>query len=236
MTIFSIHNLCARFFYSLFGLGVIFAISIMSSAVFAAPSDNKGVVEVEIPDEVKNNPDLTVTKNGNVTSVNHKKNLAPNAELDCIDPDKITNQYNPPALLISSWKCVNQYRLKNAYILRMVAAAYAHFDIPRLSDVSTQDAFYALKMQMEGNINKELSEAVSNKFMEIRNDGATDKELCAFVTKLGPPQYQPDWAIYHGMQAIMGKIENPIKTDIDNDKIWKDVLSQVCSLADKAKK
>ena len=228
-----IHNSRRAFFYLALGFFVIFAYGLISSPVFAAETNKKGAVEVDTSDLTKDNPDLTVTKNGNVTSVTHKKNLAPNAELDCIDPDKITNQYNPPALLIASWKCVNQYRLKNAYKLRMIASAFALYDLPRLSDVSTQGAFYALRVQLEGNIDKELSEAVFDKFQEIRNDGTTIKEICSFLTKLGPPQYQPDWAIYHGMQAITGKVENPIKTDIDNDKTWKDSLTKICSISDK---
>ncbi len=70
---------------------------------------------------------------------------------------------------------------------------------------------------------------LSKLFKEIQVDPEQVKAYCAELTRIGPPTYEPKWAILHGVGAFQEPRNGPYLTNVDAKALWEEALKNRCS-------
>ena len=169
-------------------------------------------------------------KNGaNFTHVKFKGSLAPNHTLGCVGINKVTNQYNPPSLMLAARKCIQQGYYSKAWELMTTANGFAYYDIKQLADRSASGARTVLTMRVFSNLAKEERLKVQKSMRKIQSDPVQVKSYCMSLKKIGPPSYEPMWAILHGIGAYKEPRDGHYLTNVDKEALWQEVLRNRCT-------
>lgn len=178
------------------------------------------------------NAQVTETKlsNGAVfTEFKFAGSLQPNFDLGCISISEVTSKFNPPALIYAAKKCIQQDQYPKAWALLATANGFAYYDLKRLADRSTQGAQTVLTMNAFADLTNPQREKTQQTSKEIQSDPEQVKTYCNELTKIGPPMYEPQWAIRHGIGAYQEPRNGDYLTNVDAHAIWEEVLKNRCS-------
>jgi len=155
--------------------------------------------------------------------------LQPNFDLGCVPISEVTSQFNPPALLYAAKKCIRQDQYKKAWALLSTGHGFAYYDTKRLADRSTQGARSVLTMSVFADLTDAEREMASKVSKEIQVDPEQVGAYCAELTRIGPPKYEPQWAILHGIGVFEEPRNGPYLTNVDAKALWDEVLKNRCT-------
>lgn len=157
--------------------------------------------------------------------------LQPNFILDCITMSDVTSQMNPPALHLAGKKCIRAKEYAKAWALIMTADGFAYYDVTRLADRSARGARGVLSMTVYGDLTDEERAAYTNKSSELLQDPRHVPAYCAALSKVGPPAYEPLWAILHGIGAYSEQEPRSghYLTNVDAKALWDEVVRNRCN-------
>ncbi|GAB2180871.1 hypothetical protein DLREEDagrD3_10940 [Denitratisoma sp. agr-D3] len=155
--------------------------------------------------------------------------LQPNVDLGCVTMKEVTSEFNPPALLYAAKQCIKAQEYAKAWALLTTGYGFAYYDLKRLADKSTQGARTVLIMNTFADLTKEEREQSSRTSKEIQADPEQVKVYCAELTRIGPPSYEPQWAILHGIGAYQEPRNGHYLTNVDTKALWQEVLRNRCT-------
>ena len=189
-----------------------------SNSVVAERLRNAQVTEKKLP-------------NGAIfTEIKFAGSLQPNVDLGCISINEVTSKMNPPALIYAAKKCVQQNDYSKAWALLTTGNGFAYYDMQRLADRSTQGARSVLTMNAFADLTDEQQEKAQKISKEIQADLHQVQAYCSQITRIGPPTYDPQWAILHGIGAFQGPRDGNYRTDVDTKALWEEVLKNRCTI------
>lgn len=171
----------------------------------------------------------TLSNGAVITEVKFAGSLQPNFDLGCIPIGEVTNQFNPPALIYAAKKCIQQEQYAQAWALLTTSNGFAYYDLKRLADRSTQGARTVLTMNAFADLSNEQREKASRISKEIQMDAEQVKAYCTELTRIGPPTYEPQWAILHGIGAFQEPRNGAYLTNVDAKALWEEVLRNRCT-------
>jgi len=172
----------------------------------------------------------TLSNAAKVTQIKFAGSLAPNAELPCVGMDQVTSFYNPPTLIYAARKCIQQDDYVRAWALFNTGTGYANYDLKRLADRSTGGAKTVLIMNVMAALTDSQRKQLGQQFAEMQADPEKVKAYCAELTRIGPPTYDPQWAILHGLGVYQGPHDGPYRTDVDTKALWSETLESRCTV------
>lgn len=172
----------------------------------------------------------TRLSNGAVlTEVKFAGSLQPNFDLGCLSISEVISTFNPPALFYAAKKCIKERDYSKAWALLTTANGFAYYDIKRLADRSAQGARSVLTMNAFADLTNEERESFAKVGTEIQRDPNQVKMYCAELTRIGPPSYEPRWAILHGIGAYQEPRRGHYLTNVDVTSLWEEVLRNRCT-------
>jgi hypothetical protein len=163
------------------------------------------------------------------TEVKFAGSLQPNFDLGCIPISEVTSQFNPPALIYAAKKCIQLEEYSKARALLTTGMGFAYYDLKRLADRSTQGARTVLTMNAFADLTKEQREKSQKAIREIETDPEQVRAYCGELTRIGPPSYEPMWAIRHGIGAYQEPRNGHYLENIDTKALWEEVLKTRCT-------
>lgn len=164
-----------------------------------------------------------------ITEVKFAGSLKPNFDLGCIAISEVTNEFNPPALIYAAKKCIQQDQYSKSWALLTTANGFAYYDLKRLADRSTQGARSVLTMNAFADLTDAQRDKTSKISKEIQTDPEQVKAYCTELTRIGPPTYEPQWAILHGIGAFQEPRNGYYLTNVDTKALWEEVLRNRCT-------
>ncbi|MBS4017782.1 hypothetical protein [Azonexus hydrophilus] len=164
-----------------------------------------------------------------ITEVRFAGSLKPNFDLGCISMGEVTSEFNPPALIYAAKKCIKEQEYSKAWALLTTGYGFAYYDLKRLADRSTQGARTVLSMNAFADLTNDERENSSKISKEIQKDPAQVQAYCDALTKIGPPTYEPQWAILHGIGAYQEPRNGHYLTNVDVKALWEEVLQNRCT-------
>jgi len=205
---------------------IVFTIFLHGCAAKPVKSGNDSVLQQRLKNATISQQKL---KNGaSFTNVKFKGSLAPSHTLDCIGLNAVTNQYNPPSLMMASRKCIQDDNYTRAWELMNTANGFAYYDIKQLADRSTHGARTVLAMRVFSKLSKEQRLKVKKSWRKIQSDPVQVKAYCNSLKKIGPPSYEPRWAILHGIGVYNEPRDGHYLTNVDKKSLWQEVLKNRC--------
>ena len=164
-----------------------------------------------------------------ITEVKFAGSLKPNFDVGCIAISEITSEFNPPALIYAAKKCIQQDQYSKSWALLTTANGFAYYDLKRLADRSTQGARSVLTMNAFADLTDAQQEKAQKNGKEIQTDQEQVKAYCTELTRIGPPSYEPQWAILHGIGAYQEPRNGHYLTNVDTKALWEEVLKNRCT-------
>lgn len=164
-----------------------------------------------------------------ITEITFAGSLQPNVELGCIPISEVTSQFNPPALIYAAKKCIQQGQFTSAWILMTTGNGFAYYDLKRLADRSTSGALLVLFSRALSDLSNDQNESARKAINEFLSDPEQVKTYCAELKRIGPPTYEPQWAILHGIGAYRGPRNGHYLTNVDTTALWEEVVRNRCA-------
>lgn len=157
--------------------------------------------------------------------VNHEApgNLRSEHRLACISLQQARPSYTPADLYPGVAACIAEGKMTAAIELMVLAGAYGRFDVMRVSDESAKDAMTVIQMQAYANLSDPQRESFMRTLEREGEDPKAERIRCEKVSRLGPPQYRPDYMIQHGMGAFTGKAGNGLLPDFEPSEAWEQI-------------
>ncbi|MEW5889207.1 MAG: hypothetical protein AB1768_09155, partial [Pseudomonadota bacterium] len=155
--------------------------------------------------------------------------LQPNFDLGCVRMSEVTSEFNPPALIYAAKKCIKEHEYSKAWALLTTGFGFAYYDLKRLADRSTQGARSVLTMNAFADLTNDEREKAVKIGKEIQKDPEQVRAYCAELKRIGPPTYEPRWAILHGIGAYQEPRNGHYLTNIDAKALWEEVLRNRCT-------
>lgn len=155
--------------------------------------------------------------------------LQPNFDLGCISISEVTSEFNPPALIYAAKKCIQEEQYAKAWGLLNTGYGFAYYDLKRLADRSTQGARTVLSMNAFADLTDAQREKSAQTSKEIQKDPEQVKAYCAALARIGPPSYEPQWAILHGIGVYQEPRNGHYLTSVDSKALWDEVMRNRCT-------
>lgn len=195
--------------------------------------ESKSTAEADsvVKDRLRN-AQVTQTRLSNgavITDVKFAGSLQPNFDLGCIAISEVKSEFNPPALIYATKKCIQQGEYSKAWALLNTGFGFAYYDISRLADQSTREARTVLTMNAFADLTNEQREGFQKTNKAIQADPEQVKAYCAELTRIGPPTYEPLWAIRHGIGAYKEPRNGHYLTNVEPKALWDEVLKNRCA-------
>ncbi|MBC7682004.1 MAG: hypothetical protein H7172_06700 [Ferruginibacter sp.] len=216
--------------FSLFAVAFVLA-TITQQIAYAGDSKSDAVPNPVLEERLRN-AQVTERKLNNgalITEVKFAGSLQPNVDLGCIPIGEVTSQFNPPALIYAAKKCIQQAQYAKAWALLTTGNGFAYYDVKRLADRSAQGAKTVLTMNAFADLSDSQREMTSKISKEIQTTPEQVQAYCAELTRIGPPTYEPQWAILHGIGAFQEPRNGPYLTNVDTKALWEEVLKNRCT-------
>lgn len=164
-----------------------------------------------------------------IREVKFAGSLQPNFNLGCISMSEVTSKFNPPALIYAAKKCIKEHEYSKAWALLTTGYGFAYYDVKRLADRSTQGARSVLSMNAFADLTNDERELSSKASDEIMKEPEQVQAYCTELTRIGPPTYEPQWAILHGIGAYQEPRDGHYLTNVDTKALWEEVLRNRCT-------
>ena len=164
-----------------------------------------------------------------ITEVRFAGSLQPNIELGCISIGEVTNQFNPPALIYAAKKCVQEGKYTSAWVLMTTGNGFAYYDIKRLADRSTSGALMVLYSRALSDLTADQNAKGKKATNDFQADPVQVNAYCTELKRIGPPTYEPLWAIRHGLGVYQEPRNGHYLTNVDTKALWEEVLKNRCT-------
>lgn len=208
-----------------FFLTIAVSFSILSANLVAQESGNA------VLEERLRNAQVKETKLNNGATFKEFKfagSMQPNFELGCITMQEVVGLFNPPSLLRAANRCIQEDQFTKAWALFTTGNGFAYYDIKRLADRSTRGARSVLHSHVFNGLTKEQQDKFGSTAKTIAADAEQVASYCAALTKVGPPTYEPDWIVLHGIGAYDEPRNGHYLVGVDAKAVWEEVLSNRC--------
>lgn len=170
-----------------------------------------------------------LSNGASITEVRFAGSLQPNIDLACISISEVTSQFNPPALIYAAKKCVQEGKYTSAWILMTTGNGFAYYDLRRLADRSTSGALMVLFSRAMSDLTPDQNAKAEKATDEFLADPEQVKAYCTELKRIGPPTYEPQWAIRHGIGAYREPRDGHFLTNVDTRALWEEVLKNRCT-------
>jgi hypothetical protein len=172
--------------------------------------------------QTSNAPAVTTQRQGNTVNMEAAGNLAPDRQLSCIALIDVKNTDTPPDLYTGVAKCLADGDMQKAVRLFALAGAYARFDVQRVADRTAGDGGQVLVMQTFSTVSPESKQQFSQVLHSTVRDARRLAQLCADVSKVGPPKYFPTYLVMHGMNAFLPgfSLDKALDPNFDAKAAW----------------
>ncbi len=161
-----------------------------------------------------------------VTNYSTPGNLKSNHPLDCISSEQVKNIYTPADLLKGVAKCISEDNYKEAVFLYWLAGTYGRFDALRVVDATAHDAFSALLAQDFDSLEENRKTHMGQEIQRTADDKTELASICAKIRGIGPPDYQPEYMIQHGMDAFTGIKGDGLVANFNPTTGWNEALEK----------
>ena len=165
-----------------------------------------------------------------IRNIKFAGSLQSNVDLGCVSINEVSSAFNPPALIFAAKKCIQEGRYQSAWELVTTGNGFAYYDLKRLADRSTQGALSVLSMNAFNDLSSGQRTELSKTFKEIQMDSAKVNAYCTQLKKIGPPNYDPKWAILHGIGAYQEPRNGDYLAKVDAAALWDEVLKARCAV------
>jgi hypothetical protein len=152
-------------------------------------------------------------------------NLKSTQNIGCMSVTKLVNTYTPPDLYNGMVECAREGKYSEGVYLFALAGTYTAYDRSRVFDRASHQAHTVLPK----NALNAIEEPNKSEFWkEIKNTLGNAKELlpvCQEITRIGAPNYHPQYMIQQGMGATLSKNKTDgLVSNFDSAKAWKQAL------------
>jgi len=174
-----------------------------------------------------NQPKLAIEKNGNLTNINISINgsLASKVNIGCIPMDEVTNKLTPPDLYKGVAACINSDQYEYASDLFALAGMYGSFDAERITDKTAGQGKSVLIIRTFKGLPEDKKQRFKKTLDGVAKNKAELEATCTRISKIGYPDYYPDYMILHGIKAFTGNpYENALVTGFAPETTWKRLM------------
>ncbi len=176
----------------------------------------------------------TPPSNDDVKNYKAEGNLKPFEPIDCASADELANTMNPVDVFIGLNKCLRSENYSNAAELYFSGMTYGYFDTLRVSDKTAHQAISVLRFNLLGSLDQKALEDFQTALKKISEDNT---KLCQNLEDLGPPMYQPEYMIQHGMGTFSGSNNsNGLIEGFNSEVSWKDSLATIANCGERVTK
>jgi hypothetical protein len=106
-----------------------------------------------------------------------------------------------------------------------LAGVYSFFDAERVVDETARDAHSVLTRDAMSKLDQSAKDAVFTQLKATLGDPARLPAACMAITRIGPPNYFPEYMVQHGMDAMNNKVQgNGLLPDFDAKLGWQKAL------------
>ena len=152
-------------------------------------------------------------------------NLVAKHPLLCATVDKLKNTDTPPDLYAGLVDCAKHARYEDAVYFFALAGVYSFFDAERVVDETARAAHSALTRDAMGELDQPTKDAVFAQLKATLGDPAKLPAACMAITRIGPPNYFPQYMVQHGLDAVNDKVKgNGLVPDFDAKTAWDKAL------------
>lgn len=168
----------------------------------------------------------TTRPGGSVTNFETPGNLAPTQDRGCIALPQADSSMSPADLALSLQKCLAKDKYQDAARLMVLMLARARFDTYRVADRTAHQAESVLPMTVFQSLRPAQRNRLSAELDRMAADrtGPEYRALCQEIRALGIPGHDPGYMIAHGMNAVLGRADNPLVAGFNAKKAWADTL------------
>jgi hypothetical protein len=162
---------------------------------------------------------------GQVTSIEMDGNLGVTHETGCIPVARIAPEYSPADLMAGARECVGKGKFELAMRMQVIALMRGAYDTVRVTDKTAHQAVQALMLQMHSAMDERERQEMARVFVPFQDrQSSLFRELCKSAAGMAPPDYYPSYMIQHGMDAVTGRTDAPLKEDFDPQHEWDEVV------------
>lgn len=168
------------------------------------------------------------TTTGNVTNCQTPGNLKATQSPGCISLTETDATMAPPDLALSVLSCRDAGRTRDETELFALMMMRGYFDAYRVTDESARQAVTVLRIELSQRLGPEADAALTADLKRLLNDAQSPefKDFCARFSQLPVPSYSPDYMVAHGMNAVLGKADQPALKEIDAAASWSSIIGQ----------
>ncbi len=148
----------------------------------------------------------------------------------CMSMADVSAADPPPVLMHAARDCIERDDPARAWALMTTGLGFAYYDLQRLADRSTQGARSVLMMNVFGTMTAAQQDRFQQTAVAIRTDPVRVAAYCAALTRIGPPVYEPLWAIRHGVGVYDEPRDGHYRRGVDTARLWADVLRMRCTV------
>ena len=163
----------------------------------------------------------------NVVKIDATDNLAPQHEIECIPYDQVINSHTPADLMSGVRACIENKQFETTAGLLAITGAYGHYDKQRVADKTAHQAIQFMLTRDIIQLPEKDNIQVQRATQDLYANPVKLAELCRFVTKLGAPDYYPQYMIAHGMGAVIDKETHVLIQNFNHDIAWQSSLRYI---------
>ncbi len=160
-----------------------------------------------------------------ITNYETPGNLVAKHPLVCSTVGKLKDTDTPADLYAGMVDCAKHQRYEDAVYFFALAGVYSYFDAMRVIDETAHDAHSVLTLNAMTQLDDATKQAVFAQLKATLGDPAKLPAACMAITRIGPPNYFPEYMVQHGMDAVNGKVQgNGLLPDFDAKVAWQKSL------------
>jgi hypothetical protein len=166
------------------------------------------------------------TSGAQAPRVVEQTNQNPFAGARCSSLDSTARHRTPVDLYGSLAACVKEGKYDVAVVTFALAGAYGRFDTYRVADETAHQAVGILKDFALQSVPTENRDAFQAAVTKVANDPVRLRQLCASVSTVGYPLYEPIYMRNHGLAAFIGPntTSSPSNAIADSQEMWRKAL------------
>lgn len=155
---------------------------------------------------------------------------------DCPRLASLDGSQTPEQLYRGVAACMRGSDQGTAVVLFSLAAAYGRYDALRVADPSAHQAGTLLRLVALQQLNEPQRQALSRGLNEALSEPGARPDLCAAIERIGPPTYQPDYMLRHGIASLRRSLHEArssapnanagLVQDFNGDAAWNQVLDR----------
>jgi Protein of unknown function (DUF3617) len=171
-------------------------------------------------------PRVAVAQNGKVTNLTVPGQLAAKNPVGCVPLNQIDNSRTPPDLYLGVSDCIQKDDYHAAAALFALAGIESRFDAARVLDRSAGQAGQVLIMNTFNGMPQDRRDKFGKTVGELAADPRAMAATCSAISKIGHPNYYPEYMVLHGISAFTAKSgDATMEPNFDAQTTWHSLLT-----------